>query len=131
MRILGFVAFALVTTAVHALPPGSVERGKYLMESVVACGNCHVQRGAQGQPLMDKGRSGGMVFDTPMFKSYAANITMDAETGIGKWTDDQIARAIREGKRPDGSIIGPPMPVEFYRHMSDADVASLIAYMRA
>ena len=70
-----------------------LERGKYLMDSIVACGNCHLQRGPQGEPLFDKGLSGGMVFDEPPFKAYAANITPDLGTGIGKWTDAQLAKA--------------------------------------
>lgn len=117
--------------AAQALPQGDLERGKYLMDSVVACGNCHVQRGPQGQPLMDKGLSGGMVFDDPAFRAVAPNITPDPETGIGKWTDEQLAKAIREGIRPDGTVIGPPMPIGFYRHMSDEDLAAVIAYLRA
>ena len=108
-----------------------LERGTYLMESVVACGNCHVQRGEQGQPLPEKGLSGGMLFDEIPFKAFSPNITMDRETGIGKWTDAQIGKAIREGIRPDGSLIGPPMPIEFYRHISDADLKALIASLRA
>jgi len=115
----------------QAQAPGSVERGKYLMNTVVACGNCHFQRGPQGQPLPEKGLSGGMVFDEPPFKAYASNLTPDAETGIGKWTDAQLAKAIREGVRPDGSVIGPPMPSEFYRHMADDDLKAVIAYLRA
>lgn len=108
-----------------------LERGKYLMEGAVACGNCHFARGDKGQPLFEKGLSGGMLFDEPPFKAYAANITPDKDTGIGKWTDAQLAKAIREGVRPDKSLIGPPMPIEFYRHLSDADLAAIIAYLRA
>jgi mono/diheme cytochrome c family protein len=101
------------------------------MQSVVACGNCHFQRGPRGEPLPEKGLSGGMVFDEPPFKAHAANITPDPETGIGRWTDAQLAKAIREGIRPDGSVIGPPMPIEFYRRMADDDLAAIIAYLRA
>ena len=72
-----------------------------------------------------------MVFDIPGMKALASNITHDPETGIGKWTDAQLAKAIREGVRPDGTLIGPPMPVEFYRDMSDADLAAIVAYLRA
>ena len=72
-----------------------------------------------------------MVFDEPPFKAYAPNITPDRDTGIGKWTDAQLVKAIREGVRPDKSLIGPPMPIEFYRHLSDADLAAIIAYLRA
>lgn len=111
--------------------PGALERGRYLMESVVACGNCHMQRGPQGEPLPDKGLSGGMVFDEVPFRAVAANITPDPETGIGKWTDAQLAKAIREGIRPDKTLIGPPMPIGFYRTISDDDLAAIIAYLRA
>jgi mono/diheme cytochrome c family protein len=129
-----FVLSALLAAAaspVLAQKQTPLERGKYLMEGIVACGNCHLQRGAQGEPLFDKGLSGGMLFDEPPFKAYASNITPDRDTGIGKWTDAQLAKAIREGVRPDKTLIGPPMPIEFYRHLSDADLAAIIAYLRA
>ena len=105
-------------------------RGTVLMNGVVACGNCHVARGAQGQPLFDKGLSGGMVFDEPLFRAVAPNITPDAVSGIGKWSDAQLAKAIREGIRPDGSVIGPPMPIESYRNLSDADLEAIVAWLR-
>lgn len=117
--------------AALAQKPALIERGKYLMDGVVACGNCHFQRGEKGEPLFEKGLSGGMLFDEPPFKAYAANITPDRDTGIGRWTDAQLAKAIREGVRPNKSIIGPPMPVEFYRHLSDADLQAIIATLRA
>ncbi len=59
------------------------------------------------------------------------NITPDKETGIGNWTDAQIIDAIRNGKRPNGTIIGPPMPIAFYRNMSDTDAAAIVAYLRS
>jgi mono/diheme cytochrome c family protein len=72
-----------------------------------------------------------MPFDEPGMRAVAANITPDRETGIGRWTDAQLGRAIREGIRPDGSLIGPPMPFEDYRHLSDRDLAAIVAYLRA
>jgi mono/diheme cytochrome c family protein len=130
----------LVVWLIAALPVGLtmaqgdeqlLARGKYLMNSVVACGNCHIARGDQGQPLFEKGLSGGMRFDEAVFDAYAPNITPDAATGIGSWDDAQLAKAIREGIRPDGSVIGPPMPIPFYRHLSDNDLAAIIAYLKA
>ncbi len=108
-----------------------LERGRYLVDGIAACGNCHAARDPKGQVIPGRGLSGGMVFDAPVFKAYASNITPDADTGIGKWTDAQLGKSIREGVRPDGSIIGPPMPVEFLRDVSDADLAAIIAYLRA
>ncbi len=56
--------------------------------------------------MPELGLSGGMVFDEKPFKAYASNITPGPETGIGKWTEAQLIRGIREGLRPDGSLIG-------------------------
>ncbi|MPY69979.1 MAG: c-type cytochrome [Alphaproteobacteria bacterium] len=104
-----------------------LERGTYLMQGVVACGNCHTPKGG---PMADREMAGGFKFDEKPFTAYASNITPDRETGIGGWTDAQIVAAIREGKRPDGSIIGPPMPTEMYRDLSDRDAQAIVAYLR-
>jgi mono/diheme cytochrome c family protein len=107
-----------------------LERGKYLMDSIVACGNCHTPKGPSGRAIADKELAGGEVFNAPIFHAIAPNITQDKETGIGNWTDDQIVNAIRNGRRSDGTIIGPPMPIEFYRGMADSDVRAIVAYLR-
>jgi mono/diheme cytochrome c family protein len=108
-----------------------LERGTYLMNSIVACGNCHTPKGPDGRALVDKELSGGDPIDSPVFHAIPANITPDKETGIGNWTDEQIVNAIRNGKRPDGTIIGPPMPIAFYRDMSDSDAKAIVAYLRS
>jgi mono/diheme cytochrome c family protein len=105
------------------------QRGKYLVETIAACGNCHTPVGPKG-PIMARAFSGGPPLPGKGFKAFATNITPDKETGIGKWTDAQIIRAIREGVRPDGSIVRPPMPIELYRRMSDRDVKAIVAYLR-
>ncbi len=106
-----------------------LERGKYLMSSIVACGNCHTPKGPNGKAIAGKELAGGDPIDAPVFRAMPANITPDKETGIGNWTDAQIIDAIRNGKRPDGTIIGPPMPIAFYRGMSDTDVKAIVAYL--
>jgi mono/diheme cytochrome c family protein len=120
----------LIAAAAPAAAETPLERGTYLMQSVVACGNCHTPKGPDGD-LADMELAGGFKIDEPPFTVYASNITPDEETGIGTWTDAEIITAIREGKRPDGSIIGPPMPFGFYRHMSDADAEAIVAYLRS
>ncbi|HYD66731.1 c-type cytochrome [Azospirillum sp.] len=124
---------ALAATLLSAAPAANaetpLERGRYLMNSVVACGNCHTPQTPAG-PVPGQELAGGTPFKDAAFTAYASNITPDPETGIGRWTDEQIITAIREGRRPDGSLIGPPMPTEFYRHISDNDVKALVAYMR-
>lgn len=107
-----------------------LERGAYLARSIVACGNCHTPKGPDGE--LEGMELAGMApfFELPQFTANAPNITPDEATGIGGWTDEQIARAIREGKRPDGTLIGPPMPIVLYRHLSDRDTAAIVAYIR-
>jgi len=105
-------------------------RGTYLVEGVTACGNCHTPKDANALPLADMPLAGSFVVEIPEFRAYAPNITPDNETGIGTWSDEEIMRAIREGVRPDGTIIGPPMPIASYRGMSDTDVRAIVAYLR-
>lgn len=127
------IVIAAASPSVSAqVKAAAIERGRVLMEGVVACGNCHMARGAQGQPLPDQGLAGGfLIVDDPTMRVVVPNITPDAATGIGRWTDAQLRKGIREGIRPDGSLIGPPMPIEMYRHMSDRDVDAIVAYLRA
>ena len=108
-----------------------VQRGAYLVNTIGACGNCHTPKGADGHALPGQELSGGLVFDFPVFHAVVPNITPDNDTGIGTWTDEQIANSIRNGKRPDGTTIGPPMPIGFYRNMSDSDVLAVVAYLRS
>jgi mono/diheme cytochrome c family protein len=117
---------ASMTSAATAETP--LERGTYLMNSIVACGNCHTKQGPEG---LGPELAGGNPIEEPgVFTVYPPNITPDEETGIGKWTDEQLVKAIREGIRPDGSLIGPPMPFEVYYRLSDSDVKAIVAYLR-
>jgi mono/diheme cytochrome c family protein len=123
------VAALAAAPAARAETP--LERGTYLMRGIVACGNCHTPKTADAKPIAEQELAGGFVIEVPVFRAVAPNITPDKETGIGNWTDDQIVDAIRNGKRPDGTIIGPPMPIAFYREMSDTDVRAIVAYLRS
>lgn len=124
-----FGLLGLLAMPANAIAETLLERGAYLMRGVVACGNCHTPKGPKGEiPGMEL--AGGFKMEEVPFTAIAPNITPDAETGIGKWTDNQIIAAIREGRRPDGSIVGPPMPIELYRGLSDRDVKAIVAYLR-
>jgi mono/diheme cytochrome c family protein len=127
-RILAALLFVLI--AMPARSETVAERGRYLVETIAACTNCHTPRGPNG-PLAHKKLSGGEVIKHQDFTAVVPNITPDPETGIGKWTDAEIIAAIREGKRPDGSLIGPAMPSRFYRGIGDEDASAIVAYLRS
>ena len=59
------------------------QRGAYLVNTIMACGNCHTPRDADGKPVAERALSGGLAFNTPAFVATASNITPDKETGIG------------------------------------------------
>lgn len=116
------------------LTPEKIERGRYLAENVAACGACHDGR-ASGNFLdpasPELKMAGGSVLEDGEIAAYIPNITSDAETGVGNWTDDELIRGIRDGVRPDGSIMFPLMPYGVYAKMSDADVEAVVAYLRS
>lgn len=119
---------ATFVAAAPALAEPSVERGEYLVQGPAGCGNCHTPFGPQG-PDMARDLGGRLVEDNPAFTAVAPNITPGSR--IAGWTDAELARAIREGIRPDGSVIGPPMPFTFYRGLDDDDLASIVLYLRS
>jgi mono/diheme cytochrome c family protein len=128
---LACVAQAWVARTAWAQPAAdAVARGRTLVEGIAGCGNCHTPNGPQGK-VAEKNLAGGFMEENPAFRAVAANITPDRETGIGAWSDAEIARAIREGISRDGRVMGPPMPFELYRKLSDADTTAIIAYLRS
>ena len=110
----------------------SVERGSYLVNSVLTCGNCHTPRGPGGIYDMSRQLSGGpQTWDEETFKVKGANITPDAETGIGRWSDADIKRALLTGIRPNGTQLAPMMPYGFYKVLTAADTDAIVAYLKS
>jgi len=114
----------------------AIERGRYLVTQVAACTGCHspVQEEIPGEPPVDgmlgAGRDFGEVPGSPVH-IRSGNLTPDPETGLGGWTDGEIARAVREGIGKDGRTLFPQMPYETYREtLSDGEVLDIIAYLR-
>jgi mono/diheme cytochrome c family protein len=109
-----------------------VQRGKYLV-SIIPCTDCHTPGTFLGKPDMKRYLGGSDVgFEVPgLGVFYAPNLTPDDETGLGKWTKEQIATAITTGKRPDGRILAPPMPVESFKNLTHADALAIAAYLKS
>jgi mono/diheme cytochrome c family protein len=125
----------LLSTSGGAIAESPAERGFYLVNTIMACGNCHTPRDADGSAISDRAFSGGLTFATPAFIATAPNITPDFETGIGSWSDAEIKRALLEGIRPDhGRLAGVPlaaiMPANFYKALLPDDLDAIVAYLR-
>ena len=107
--------------------PKLVERGAYVAKAS-GCGVCHTAIGPTG-PDFEHAFGGGLEMPDTFGTWRTPNITLDKSTGIGSWTDDQIAAAIREGVRPDGKKLYPIMPYANYNRMTDDDVKALVAFL--
>jgi mono/diheme cytochrome c family protein len=115
--------------------PQRLERGRYIATALSGCIYCHSRHewAAPGMPIVPGSEGAGEIqpeSDLPG-RIVAPNLTPDPETGAGRWTDDQLARAIREGIGHDGRALFPMMPYTHYRTMSDEDLASVIVYLRS
>jgi hypothetical protein len=136
-----------------------VRRGEYLIKSV-GCGDCHtpLKMGAQGpEPDLSRMLSGhpeGLqlppaprlppgpwvatvagtmtAWSGPWGVSYTANLTPDAETGLGRWTERAFIDTIRSGRHLGrGRQILPPMPIPALRNMTDDDLGAMFAYLQS
>src|SRR5687768_12312440 len=104
-------------------------RGRYIVRDVSVCGHCHAadpKRDADG-PL-----SGGMEFrDWRIGTARAANLTPDDATGLGRWSEAEIVRALRNGQHRNGRLLAPVMPYEWYHEMADDDALAVAVYLKS
>jgi mono/diheme cytochrome c family protein len=130
VSLAAIAAAGFVLPKAHAESP--VERGSYLVV-VAGCNDCHTPGFFFGKPDKDKFLGGSDVgFEIPGLGVFnGRNITPDKETGIGAWTDEQIATAITTGKRPDGRLLAPIMNYAAFTHLTKEDVAAVVAYLRS
>jgi mono/diheme cytochrome c family protein len=124
------------STEVIERTPERIERGRYLVNNVFGCMDCHAQRDYTrfGAPVKGPLGAGGDCFgEAERFPGHlcTSNLTPDPETGLGQWTDGEIKRAIREGVSRDGRALFPIMPYGQYRDASDEDINAAVAYLRS
>jgi mono/diheme cytochrome c family protein len=103
-----------------------VDNGKRLFIAG-GCLSCHMPPAASGIDAALP--AGGTALVTPVGAFYPPNITPDAETGIGAWSDQDFLRAMREGVSPDRKHLFPAFPYTSFRHMTIADLLDLKAYL--
>src|SRR6516162_3250238 len=123
---------AMLLATASAKAETTVERGRSLATTIGGCGNCHTPRHGgtlEGKVVPGTQLSGGAELDEDIGHLSMPKITPDTDTGIGEWTNAQIVTALRDGKRPDGKILGPPMPIPVYRNLSDNDASAIATYL--
>ena len=112
----------------EAMLKDKVKKGFYLA-SIGHCMECHTPM-EKGERRLDRIGAGGREFPGPWGVSVSRNITQSKAKGIGGWTDAEIKRAITTGISKDGGKLKPPMGFHYYAKLTDADLDSIVAYLR-
>ena len=156
------VVTVAVALPAHAQSPAEgadkLARGKYLV-TTSGCNDCHTpwKMGPKGpEPDMSRMLSGhpedmalppapqpqgpwivsaaatNTAWSGPWGVSFTANLTPDAETGLGKWTQRNFSETIRTGRHMGrGRQILPPMPIPMYKNFTDADLEAIFSYLQS
>jgi len=115
----------LFLAATFCFGQGDAKRGEYLAKAG-GCLGCHTEEKEKAAPF-----AGGRALKTPFGTFYGPNITPHPEAGIGKWSEADFMRAMREGRRPDGANYFPAFPYPSFTLVTDADLRDLWAYLRS
>lgn len=133
--LVAVAGFAIAACASRQAAEGTAEdkiaRGRRV-SFTSGCQDCHTPGtfyGALDSTRMLSGTELG--WQGPWGVSFPRNLTPDMETGIGKWTEEDIVTAIRTGHRPDQTMLLPPMPWQMYAHLTDEDAYALAAYLKS
>ena len=121
--VVAVVCSSVAGTACAADRAPDVVRGEYLAR-IGDCVSCHTARG--GQPF-----AGGFAIESDFGALYTPNITLDLETGIGKWTTDDFWVAMHECKSKDGTLLYPAFPYTNYTKVSREDSDAIFAYLKS
>jgi mono/diheme cytochrome c family protein len=115
------------TEAAAEPPTEPVARGAQLV-TLAGCGGCHTPKNEDGSPIADM-----MLAGAPVREDYAANITPDEETGIGSWSEAEIATYLRTGTRPDGKQAEGAMEQQIdqrFSSLTESDAAAIAAFLK-
>ena len=107
---------------------GNLKKGEYVFNAS-GCASCHSSVDAtQAEKLV---LTGGRSFPSPFGTFYAPNISMHKINGIGAWSEEDFANAVRHGVSPKGTHYYPSFPYTAYAEMTDQDIADLWVYFRS
>jgi len=129
------VALASLAAAQHSAPSqsasslaGDIERGKYLVENVAMCGECHTPRNANGDLKNDAWLQGATTWIRPVAPIQQWADTAPPLAGMPSFTDVQFATVLEQGIGPEGETLRPPMHIY---HMHHEDAKAIIAYLKS
>jgi mono/diheme cytochrome c family protein len=132
MFLATLAACSLLLSVPSAVAQSQTQRGEYLV-TIMDCTGCHTPGTFLGKPDLQRPLAGSEVgFQIPgLGIFYPPNLTPDPETGLGKWSEADIIKAVRTGVRPDGRQLVPIMPYHSYGKLTDGDARALVGYLKS
>jgi mono/diheme cytochrome c family protein len=123
---------AIATSGPARADDDPIARGRYLVQ-LGGCHDCHTPGYRSGKPDMARYLGGSDVgFATPGLGFFVPpNLTPDKETGLGKWTSEEIVTALQTGVRPDGRILSPVMPWRNFANLTRPDAMTIAVYLKS
>jgi mono/diheme cytochrome c family protein len=130
MTAVILLSICTLPSLVHAT--GDIKRGKYLVQ-LGGCNDCHTPGYFLGKSDTSRYLGGSDVgFFVPNLGTFVGpNITSDTETGIGKWSEDDIVNALQKGLTPDGRELAPVMPWSAFVNLTKAVAQAIAAYLKS
>ena len=121
----GLLFLVVLFAPSNTLAQGDAKRGEYIAKAA-GCVGCHTEAKKEAVPY-----AGGRALKTPFGTFYGPNITPHPQAGLGRWSEADFIRAMREGRRPDGANYFPAFPYPSFTRITDADLHDLWAYLRS
>jgi len=121
-------AQAQKTASAPAVSQSEIERGRYLVENVAMCGECHTPRDANGNPDRSRLLQGSPIWIMPVHPTTNWAMNAPALAGLPGFTEEQGEQILEKGVGPNGLAIQPPMHIY---HMTHADAVAILAYLRS
>lgn len=128
----GMLATQSLDAGAASRSSAEIARGQYLT-TIMDCAGCHTPGALAGKPDFERRLAGSAIgFALPGGGVvYPKNITPDTETGLGHWSEEDIARAVRQGQSRDGRVLIPVMPWPSYAVLTESDARAIGAYLKS
>jgi Cytochrome c len=108
--------------------PSQVKRGKYLVEEVARCTECHTPRDSQGNLDNSRALQGAPVWIVPVHPDHNWSQQAPPLAGFAAYTDSDGVEILEKGRGPNGEVIRPPMHIY---HLNHDDAVAIIAYLKS
>ena len=130
LTVVAFLGIVVVGRSSNDMTPqrSEIDRGRYLVEEVAKCAECHTPRDASGELKREAWLQGAPIWIEPVHHIQNWADQAPPLAGLPSFTDEQVERVLEKGIGPEGEVLRPPMHIY---HMVPADAKAIVAYLKS